>query len=89
MINIQSWMTPLVGLAMLAVGLAAGYWLRPGGLSAAPTPTPVSEVTATAEPTRNVSAARQAFMDTLIAQTRHFRGDPNAPVTMIEFSDFQ
>jgi protein-disulfide isomerase len=28
-------------------------------------------------------------MDMLIAQTRHFKGDPNASVTMIEFSDFQ
>jgi protein-disulfide isomerase len=29
------------------------------------------------------------LMDAVVAQTRHFKGDSNAPITIIEFSDFQ
>lgn len=35
------------------------------------------------------SAGTQARLDNVVAQTRHFKGDPNAPVTVIEFGDFQ
>lgn len=44
----------------------------------APVPTP------SADP-----AAQQKLMDQAIEQTRHFKGDENAPITMIEFADFQ
>ena len=90
-IVVQSWMTPIVGALMLALGRAAGLWLRSGGPGASPAATAGSaaESTATANPTQNVSAARLAFMNTLIAQTRHFQGEASAPVTLIEFSDFQ
>jgi len=42
-------------------------------------------------PTANAASATQAadLMTTVIGQTRHFRGDPNAPVTIVEFADFQ
>ena len=46
----------------------------------------------TPAPTEDVAARRaaaQRVMEMLISQTRHFKGDPNAPVTIIEFSDFQ
>jgi protein-disulfide isomerase len=29
------------------------------------------------------------LMDAVVAQTRHFKGDPNAPVTIVEFGDFK
>jgi protein-disulfide isomerase len=29
------------------------------------------------------------IMAWIVANTRHFRGDPNAPVKIVEFSDFQ
>ncbi len=32
---------------------------------------------------------RQAMLDSVIKRTRHFKGNANAPVTMIEFSDYQ
>jgi hypothetical protein len=31
----------------------------------------------------------QELMAYLLPQVRHFKGDPAAPVTIIEFSDFQ
>ncbi len=34
-------------------------------------------------------ADMQQLMTFLVDNTRHFKGDPNAPVTIIEFSDFQ
>lgn len=58
--------------------------------------------TATAEPAGNAQDAPvqgsanpqqqrspDEIMEQLIANTRHFKGDPDAPVTIIEFSDFR
>jgi protein-disulfide isomerase len=42
-----------------------------------------------AAPATPSEADRQQFMQLLVADTRHFRGDPDAPITMIEFSDFR
>ena len=99
---IQSWATPLIGLLMLVLGLAAGYFARPlfeGSqpqevVAAAPTSITVDEgqPDATAEPTADptaVAQSQQELMAFLIGQTKHFKGDENAPVTIIEFSDFQ
>lgn len=57
--------------------------------SAAPTSASASSSNAATDDTAAREAAAQQLMDALIAQTRHFKGDPDAPVTMIEFSDFQ
>ncbi|MFQ5855131.1 MAG: hypothetical protein ACE5LU_05760 [Anaerolineae bacterium] len=90
-------------LMMLIVGLLAGallgYMGRPlissqPRTSAPATPEGVAGPSAsvTTEKAGNPStgnAASQTLMDTMIAQTRHFKGDPHAPVTIIEFSDFQ
>lgn len=111
---IQSAATPLVALIMLAVGLVAGYLLRPAFAPAAPVPTPVptpvakmatvgplvtgtpvtassTPQTAAGPPTPNPTelAQRHALADNLASWTRHFKGNANAPVTIIEFSDFQ
>jgi hypothetical protein len=93
---IQSWATPLVGIIMLAVGFLGGYFLRPS-FSPNASPTAIegaaSEMedlqipTSTADPER--AAQQQELMNALVERTRHFRGDPDAPVTIIEFSDFQ
>ena len=46
----------------------------------------VSGFPALITPTPDRSAETMAF---IIANTRHFKGDPNAPVTIVEFGDFQ
>jgi hypothetical protein len=88
---------------MLVVGLLGGYlghpWLAP---ALSPTPTklaveatsvPPSESSSSAsaeQPVPEDQAARQQqLMEMVLSQTRHFKGDQNAPVTLIEFSDFQ
>lgn len=96
-IIIQSWMTPLVAVILLAAGFGAGFFVRPlTGTAAPPAPEGAAAPASAAEsaaptdapdPTRE--AQRQALMAAVTQNTRHFRGDPSAPVTMIEFSDFQ
>lgn len=98
-INVQSWATPIVGLVMLVVGLLAGYFGRPliaqqlqGEISIAATPTSASPTSASTPQTGAATqqpASLKEVMDILIPQVKHFKGDPNAPVTFIEFSDFQ
>jgi hypothetical protein len=102
-IVIQSWATPLIGLAMLVLGLAAGYFIRPALIpgpdatagaaptaqASVPTSAAAAQPPASALPTADPSQAGQDLMAFLIGQTVHFRGDPNAPITMIEFSDYQ
>ena len=94
---IQSWATPIVGIIMLVAGLFGGYYLRP---VLSPTSTSVavaeraSSVTGDAPstiptPDAERAAQQQELMTAVVEGTRHFRGDPNAPVTIIEFSDFQ
>lgn len=95
-INIQSWATPVVGLVMLVVGLLVGYFGRPLLAQQLPSKTPIAAApTSASTPNPQTSAATQPaaslkeVMDILIPQVKHFKGDPNAPVTFIEFSDFQ
>ncbi len=89
-INIQSWATPIVGLVMLVIGLLGGYFIRPLTLGQSSNTTTASIVTPpVAIPTADQTAAQQNLMASLIPKVRHFKGDPNAPVTIIEFGDFQ
>ncbi len=91
-IAIQSWATPIVGLVMLVIGLLGGYYLRPLTLAQSSTTTtnlPVVVTQPATIPTADQSAAQQSLMDSLIPKVRHFIGDPDAPVTIIEFADFQ
>ena len=101
-INIQSWATPIVGVVMLVLGLLAGYFIRPLLPSIASrvsgTSVPVAAAPATSEADVSVDttpaateqpANLQELMTFLLPQVKHFKGDPNAPVTLIEFGDFQ
>ncbi len=91
-INVHSWWTPIVGVIMLAVGLLGGYIIRPEtnnpvSLNGSSGTNPTGLTNPPIDP--NAAASRQEMMDFLVSQTRHMRGDPDAPVAMIEFSDFQ
>ena len=94
-IHVHSWATPVIGLVMLAFGLLAGYYARP---ILDPPVTPVAQVPASEssssasaeQPAPEDQAARQQqLMEVVISRTRHFKGNANAPVTLVEFSDFQ
>jgi PBP1b-binding outer membrane lipoprotein LpoB len=73
----------IVLVIVVLMGCASGPVGTPDSLS----PTPVTP-TATAGPSVS-STDTPTLMDIMIAETRHFVGDPSAPVTIIEFGDFQ
>jgi len=96
-INIHTWATPVVGVVMLLVGLAGGYFGRPLISRSEQTST---VLTTTAAPgaqedpsassiSPEEQASRQEMMDFIVSQTRNFQGNPEAAVTIVEFGDFQ
>jgi protein-disulfide isomerase len=90
-INIHSWATPIIGVVMLLVGLTAGYFGRPFINIIYPSETSIAkQEQANGQVSQEESpASTPTLMEYLVGQTRHFIGDQNAPVTLIEFSDFQ
>lgn len=87
-INIQSWATPIVAVVMLVIGALAGFYARPSVLGQLPEN--ASEANpAVVIPTQDRSEEQQQLMASLVPRVRHFIGDSNAPVTIIEFGDFQ
>ena len=74
---------------MLVLGLLVGYYVRPLILNQAQSEASVNSASPVIVPTAGNSAAQQQLMETVLAKSRHFKGDPNAPVTIIEFADFQ
>jgi len=88
-ISIQSWATPIVGLQMLVLGLLVGYYVRPLMPNQSQSEASVNSESPVVIATADNSAAQQKMMETVLAKTRHFRGAANAPVTIIEFADFQ
>lgn len=93
-INFYSWWIPIVGVLMLLLGLVGGYFLRPLvpiSQTEEPTQNPAevsSAQTQAPQPTMD-PATRQQLMDYLLPNVKHFKGDENAPITLLEFSDFQ
>ncbi|HEX9924416.1 MAG TPA: thioredoxin domain-containing protein [Anaerolineae bacterium] len=80
----RSWVLLLVGLL---VGGLGGFYLRPALL---PEPeltlAPLAAVEASDQ--INLPDPHQAVMLAVIGGARHFYGDPNAPITIVEFGDF-
>jgi hypothetical protein len=97
-INVQTWATPIVAIIMLVIGLVGGYLLypevssrigEPTSVVAVPTTNPATGVQSSTAGNQPDQASREEMMEFLISQTRHFKGNPDAEVTIIEFSDFQ
>ena len=63
----------IVNAIVLIVGIIIGYASYP---LIAPAPPPATDKT-------------QSSMDELISKVRHFKGNPNATITLLEFSDYQ
>ncbi len=89
-------MTPLATLVVgLVIGMIIGYSGRPlvGPQPSPPVPvTPTNAANPSTASSLNPSPSNSSpptLMDAMVAQTRHFKGDPNAPVIIIEFGDFQ
>ncbi len=82
----------LVVLAF-AAGVLVGFfaWGRNPVIMAAPQATALPQaVPTTIQFTPTVDpAALEKIMDQAVEQTRHFKGDENAPITMVEFADYQ
>jgi hypothetical protein len=100
-IVVQSWATPAAAMIMLVIGLLAGYFGRPllqkDGAANTPGNSPVAAgTTPVIPPTSAVSnvaiptiTSGEELMTYLVSQANHFKGSADAPVTIIEFSDFQ
>ncbi|MBN1149453.1 MAG: hypothetical protein JXA78_19485 [Anaerolineales bacterium] len=96
-ITMYSWSIPIVGLVMLVIGLLGGYFLRPlvAAEVGSPSDPALAKTTEQATPGSPDASQTQApsqdilqVMEMLTSETRHFVGDPDAPVVIIEFSDF-
>lgn len=84
---------------MLFIGMVIGYLIHPILNNRPPvaSPTALAEISSPAvsvaslTPTPDAGQATQAaaIMAAVVARTRHFKGNPEAPVTLIEFGDFQ
>ena len=80
--RLNPWRMLVVGLA---VGVLAGFFGRP-----LVTPRPLNDPAAVAAGEAPGQAVEPpGVMAAVITQTRHFKGDAQAPVTLIEFGDFQ
>jgi hypothetical protein len=73
----------LIAIAVLFTGLLFGLSKRPVSTLKD------QESAPTTEATKSEEERRKNIVQAVTAQTRHFKGDPDAPVTILEFSDFQ
>ena len=76
----------LFGVAIFLFGVVTGFTARPWLTAGDATPaaaSPASRITVTPP------GPRPEPLDSVVSRTRHFKGHADAPVTIVEFSDFQ
>jgi protein-disulfide isomerase len=81
---------PVFGVIMLVIGLLVGYFGRPAWEARTST-TAASDLSSVSnvQGPQPLPQSQEELLPFLISQTRHWRGNPAAPVTLIEFADFQ
>ncbi len=77
------WLLLVIGLL---VGGLAGFYLRPLVMPQADPAAPLAAIESSGQ--MNEPDPHRVVMAAVIAGARHFNGDENAPVTLIEFGDF-
>lgn len=76
--------TIVVGVLIFLIGGLTGFVSRPFVM---PPPIPPTPTLSAAQQQQQTSM--QEILTKLISKTRHFQGNANAPVTLLEFADFQ
>ncbi len=79
------WLLLVVGLC---VGMLGGLYLHPLVMPEAEASAAPSAETGGPDEV-NRAEVQQAMMEAVLDKARHFEGDPNAPVTLVEFGDFK
>lgn len=81
----NTWILLIVGLL---VGGLGGFYLRPLVIPETETQAIAPLAAVEESPQINKPNAHQAVMLAVIGGARHFQGDANAPITLVEFGDF-
>jgi hypothetical protein len=94
-IIVEEWMTPIVGIVMLIIGLVIGFIVRPfftGVEAVVPQPSRTGQQVQQ-EPgnlfLQNATRDPMGMMDNSAQLARHWLGNPAAPIRMVEFADYQ
>jgi hypothetical protein len=91
-IIVEEWMTPIVGIGMLIIGLVIGFIVRPaftGVEAAAAQPSRTGQQEPGNLFLQNANRDPKGMMDKSVQLVRHWIGNPAAPIRMVEFADYQ
>lgn len=83
-----AWTISLTFLAFVLGGIG-GYYVRPYLDEPAPAATGARAAASAEPPASSVANPPSNLSEAAVRRTRHWRGDTSAPVTIVEFGDFQ
>ena len=81
--KVDRWIIPALAFLIVSAGIFIGFSKRPQLTTKGARSSPARAAVKTP------ANEQEALTQIATAQTRHFKGDPDAPVTILEFSDFQ